>query len=84
MENNVPEFKSIMASDLIKSIQKAIDINGDHEIFMLILKEDKTATVSSIDTIDMRDGGYDKDNMKTHFLLSNRFEVLGGEDFVSE
>ena len=78
-----PEFKSIMASDLVRSIQKAIDINGDHEIFMCILNADKTATISSIDTIDMRDGGYDKDNMKTHFTLSNRFEMIGGEDYVS-
>ena len=78
-----PEFKSVMASDLLKAIQTAIDINGDHEIFMCILKEDKTATISSIDTIDMRDGGYDKDIMKTHFVLSNRFEMIGGEDFVS-
>ena len=78
-----PEFKSIMASDLLKAIQKAIDINGDHEIFMSILKEDKTATISPIDYIDMRDGGYDKDNMKTIFIISNRFEILGGKDYVS-
>ena len=78
-----PNFKSIKASDLVKAIQKAIDECGDKEIFMQIMCEDKTATISSIDTIDMREAGYDKDAMKEVFVISNKFEMIGDADYVS-
>ena len=83
MTKEAPEFKSVKASDLIKAIQNAIDTCGDKEIFMQIMYKDKTAIISSIDTIDMRDGGYDKENMKEIFIISNKFEIIGDADYVS-
>ena len=83
MKKENPEFESIMASALLKCLQKAIDECGDHEIFIQIMNNDKTATISKIDTVDMREGGYDKDTLKELFVISNSFEMIGEADYES-
>ena len=66
------EFKSVKASKLIESIQKAIDECGDKEIFISMTHEDSSSYTSRIGSIDLCGVGNDKNSIKEVFIISNK------------